>query len=50
MAEAGGEMVVDDADGLEVGVDDGGADEAEAAGFEVFADLVAEGRGGGYLF
>lgn len=33
-------MVVDHADGLHVGVDDGGAYEGEAAFFEVFADLL----------
>lgn len=32
-------VVVDHADGLHVGVDDGGADEGEAAFFEILADF-----------
>ena len=37
-------MVVDHGGGLHVGVDDGGSDEGEAAGFEVFGDGIGEGR------
>ena len=37
VAEAGGGVVVDHADGLHERVADGGADEAEAAFFQVFA-------------
>ena len=50
VAEAGGEVVVDHAGGLHVGVDDGGADEVEAAVFEVFAEGVGEGGAGGDFF
>ena len=39
-------MGVDDADGLKVGVEDGGADEGHAALFQVGGDGVGEGRGG----
>src|SRR5450755_1500471 len=40
VAEAGGGVVVDQADGLHESVTDGGADEAEAAIFQVFAHGV----------
>ncbi len=43
-------MVVDHADGLHVGVHDGGADEVEAALLEVFAEGVGDGGAGGDLF
>lgn len=39
-------MPIDDADGLEVGIDDGGADEGHAAAFQVGGDGVGQGRGG----
>src|SRR5579875_3651762 len=42
-AEAGGEVVVDHADGLHVGVQDGGPDEGEATALEVFAEGVGLG-------
>ncbi len=47
MAEAGGDVVVDQADGLHEGVADSRADEGEAAFFEVFAESVGFGRAGG---
>ncbi len=40
-------MVVDQADGLHEGVADGGADEVEAAFFEVLAESVGFGGAGG---
>jgi hypothetical protein len=43
--EAGGGVVVEEADGLHEGVADGGADEFEAAFFEVFAHLFGNGDG-----
>lgn len=38
-------MVVYYADGLEVGIDDGGADEFEASLFEILADAAGKWRG-----
>ena len=46
VAEAGGGVVVDHADGLHESVADGGADEAEAAFFQVFAYGVGYLGGG----
>lgn len=43
-------VVIDDADGLHEGVDDGGADECHAAFFEVFRDGVTESCGGWRFF
>ena len=40
-------MIIDHADGLHEGVDDGGTDEGETAFLEVFADLFREGSLGG---
>src|SRR6516225_45092 len=42
--KAGARMVVHHADGLQKGIDDGRADEAEAALAEVLGDAVAEER------
>ena len=42
---AGGGVGVDDADGLKVGVDDGGSNEGHAALFQVGGNRVGEGRG-----
>lgn len=49
VAIAADEVVVDDADGLQEGVDDGGADEGEAAFFEVARNFYRERREGGDL-
>jgi hypothetical protein len=49
VAEAGGEVVVDHANGLHEGVADGGADEGEAAGFEGFGHGFGFGGLGGKL-
>lgn len=42
-------MVIDEADGLHIGVDDGGADEFEAAFFEILADFFGKWSDGGNL-
>jgi hypothetical protein len=47
VAMAADQMVVDHADGLHEGVDDGGAAEAEAPRLEVLRDGFGERRGGG---
>lgn len=39
---ASGEVIVDDADGLEIAVDDRRSDEREATSFQVFADAVGQ--------
>jgi len=43
--ETAGGMVVDDANGLHPGVDDRRPDEFEAAAFQLFGDLLRQGRG-----
>ena len=42
--EAGHQMVIDHTDGLHEGVDDGGADKAEAVLFERFEEGLGNGR------
>src|SRR5579862_3914337 len=49
VAEAGYEVIVYEAGGLHQGVDDGGADESEAALLEVFAPCGGQRRYGGKL-
>ena len=39
-------MTVEDADGLQIGIDDGGANEGHPPFFKILGDGVGEGRGG----
>src|ERR1700761_4403868 len=48
MAEAGDEMIVDEASRLHEGIDDGRADEFEAARRQLLGNLDRERRGGGH--
>src|SRR5258705_5534926 len=47
--KTGGQMVVDHSDRLHIGIDDGRADETEAAKLQVLADRVGQRRTGRHL-